>query len=306
MRAHDFNPHELIYLRKNKNFADIYDVLLNNVQQCKQFDSFECHFTLYPYDRRINSGNFKINPFEEYVNDILSNHRSVYERITENTGKIFGAFLGAVITAAFAIFKPEILVSVESVVSIFAAYTFGKEFWQDIQNGLIRITKNKRLSYTENSYSYVIEKKTTLTGYSTLARQKRLDFYSELPYKFDSVLQNSSQTLRVKYLSADLAELKEDRLHLFSIRLDPSKTEIFERNGFLFGVKISLNKHLLGFRKSYEMFQSFNQNELGCLDNSNAWQHNTIFYRNTISHHRLKFFKKNGLLRAKTMLKKNF
>ncbi len=155
------------------------------MQQCKQFDSFECHFTLYPYDRRISSDNFKINPFEEYVNDILSNHRSVYERITENTGKIFGAFLGAVITAAFAIFKPEILVSVESVVSIFAAYTFGKEFWQDIQNGLIRITKNKRLSYTENSYSYVIEKKTTLTGYSTLARQKRLDFYSELPYKFE-------------------------------------------------------------------------------------------------------------------------
>jgi len=306
MKLKDIKIEELIYLRKNKKYNNIYDILLTNTHQIKQLKSFEAHFVIYPFDRRISSDHFKFNPFEEYVKDIISEHRSVYIPIADNSKRIFGTILGVIITLVFAIFKPEILISVESIVSIFAAYTFGKEFWDDFQKGLVRLTKNRKVSYIEDYYSYNIEKKTTLTRYSNFARKMRLDFTSVLPTKFDFIWQSNSQTLRLKFQASDFENINSERVHLFSIQLNEEVAKIFEETGFLFGVKLSFNNYLFGFKKSYEVFQSINSKNFGCLDDKNNWIDDGVFYRNTISRGRIKYFKEKGLTDNKRIIKKNF
>jgi hypothetical protein len=306
MKLNEIKIDNLIYLRKNKKYNNIYDVLLTNFQQINKCETFECHFTLYPFDRNIKSDDFKFNPFEEYADDIISEHRSVYIPIADNSKKLFGCFLGILITIAFAYYKPEILISVESIVSIFAAYTFGKEFWDDIQKGMVRLSKNWRLSYIQNYYSYSLEKGSTLTRYSTFARKMRLDNIALLPKLFDFIYQSNSQTLRLKFDSDDFINVTDDVIHLFSIKIEEEKAELFEKSGFLFGVKLSLNKSSFGIKKSLELFQSLNGKSFGCLDNSNVWLENNIFYRNTNSKGRFKYFKNKGLLKDKSLIKKNF
>jgi len=306
MKLKDITLNENIYLRKNKKFSNIYDVLLTNTQQIKNLKSFEAHFVLYPFDRRINSDVFKFKPFEEYVKDIISEHRSVYVPIADNSNKLFGFVLGLIITLAFAYYKPDILISVESIVSIFAAYTFGKEFWDDLQKTLVRISKNWKLSYIENYYTYNIERKTTLTRYSNFARKMRLEYTPVLPSKFDFIWQSNSQTLRLKFQCSDFENVTSDRIHLFSIQINEEDAKIFQDSGFLFGVKLSFNNYFLGIKNSLEVFQSIKLDQFGCLDNNNVWEDNTVFYRNTISQGRIKFFKNKGLFKNKIILKKNF
>jgi len=307
MKLSEINTDEIIYFRKNKKYKNIYDILLTNNEQIRKLDSFEAHFVLYPFDRKISSEEFKFNPFEEYVKDIISEHRSVYVPIADNSKRMFGFFLGLIITIAFAVFRPEILISVESIVSIFAAYTFGKEFWDDLQKGLVRMSKNWKFSYIENYYLYNIERKTTLTKYSNLARKMRLDFTAVLPSKFDFIWQSNSQTLRLKFYASDFENIPKDRTHLFSIQIkDDAMVQDFEQSGFLFGIKLSFNKFALGFKKSYEVFQSLKSSEFGCLSNENEWINDAVFFRKTISFKRLKYFKQKGLLANKKIIKKNF
>jgi len=306
MNLKDLNIDELIYIRKNKKYSNIYDVLLTNSEQIKKLKTFEAHFVLYPFDRRISSDDFKFNPFEEYVKDIISEHRSVYVPIVDNSNKFFGIILGLIITLVFAIFKPENLISVESIVSIFAAYTFGKEFWDDLQKSLVKFTKSWKISYIENYYSYIIEKKTTLTKYSNLARRMRLDFTAVLPFKFDFIWQSNSQTLRLKFQTSDFENIPNERIHLFSIQLKEESEKIFEEGGFLLGVKLGFNQYFMGFKKSFEVFQSLKSKDFGCLDSTDKWIDNAVFFRNTLSKGRLKYFKQKGLLKEKRIIKKNF
>lgn len=306
MKYKDLNINEIIYLRKNKKYNNIYDVLLTNSEQIKKLKTFEAHFVLYPFDRKVNSTDFKFNPFEEYVKDIISEHRSVYIPITDNSNKFFGAFLGAIITLIFALFKPDSLISVESIVSIFAAYTFGKEFWNDLQKGLVKISKNWKISYIENYYTYAIEKKTTLTRYSNLARRMRLDFTAVLPFKFDFIWQSNSQTLRLKFQSSDFENIPNERIHLFSIQLKNTDIKFIEEGNFLFGVKLSFNQYFMQIKNSFEVFQSIKSKEFGCLDSQEKWLNNAVFFRNTYSAGRIKYFHKKGLLNDKLIIKKNY
>jgi hypothetical protein len=101
MNLFDFNLEQLIQLKKDKRFDNIYDVDLNNINQRKKIDSIDCHFVMYTFNRKISSHNIRFMPSEEFVNDIVNSNKSIYSKIIDNSRKLFGLFLGLLITLTF-------------------------------------------------------------------------------------------------------------------------------------------------------------------------------------------------------------
>lgn len=302
---------QIVHLRKNADIPHIYDVEMNHLDELKQYDSVECHVVVYPYSRKVGAHHFKFYPFEEYVHDILSHQKSAYEAISNQFDKCLGIFLGIVITAIFAIFNPKDLLSVQSVMSVIGAYFVGKELWDDVENTLIRMTKQWRVKYVDNYYSYQLEKHTTLTMYSSFAKKQRYGKTTLLPECIDFIEQSNSQTLRMYFNMADIdlaqccdGEFSTTR-HLFSIHVKPELLEEFEREGFLFGVKLSLNKKSFGITRSDELFQSFDNRAQGALDEQGIWHDDSIFYRKTMRLGRIKCFLKSGMLSHQPVIARN-
>lgn len=283
---------KLITIRKNKEFENLYDIELNQTSLLKKFDSVECHIVVYPYSRLINSKHITFNPFEEYVKDISANNRSAYFKISNDFNKFFGLFLGSIISTFFAIYKPSDLLSVQSIVSIFGAYMIGKDIWTDIERKLIDLTKNKKFRYMNQYYNYELDKNTTLTNYLNLARRGRYQKSSILPYKIDFIQQSNSQTLRTYIDKYNLSHFEDNTIHLLSLRIHPTQLENFQKDGFLFGIKLSLNQNGLFREKNIELFQSLDKNELGCLD-STVWYIRSVYVRIASRIGRFKFFHKN-------------
>jgi len=228
--------------------------------------SKECHVVLYPYSRRVTSEAIAFYPFEEYVKDVLSHQRSAYTRIHSPFNEAFGLLLGLMIAVVFAVFKPQDLLSIESIVSVFAAYAIGKDLWDDIDRALVQVSKEWRICFQDNYYRYQAEKPTTLTFYSLLAKRRRYGKSSLLPEQIDFIKQSNSQTLRMCFNTKDLVSLAEPSAHVHSIHIDPPLSEEFEKSGFLFGIKLSFNKSFLGIMKCFELFQSIDKDSIGCLD----------------------------------------
>ena len=86
------------------------------------------------------------------------------------------------------------------------------------------------------------------------------------------------------------------------MHLDPELVDDFEQEGFLLGVKLSLNKQFLGFTKRLELFQSLHRQSKGALDEHGLWVDDTVFYRKTLTCGRLKAFLKSGLLSDQTII----
>ena len=288
-------------MRRNEEIPGIYDVELRHLDELRQYDSVECHVVLYPYSRKICSKNIAIHPYEEYVKDILSHHKSAYTKAGSQFNKLFGIMIGLLITVIFFKFKPSDLFSVESIVSVFGAYFVGKEIWDDIERNLIEISKTWRLRYQENYYFYRLEKRTTLTNYSWFAKKQRYGKTPLLPEQIDFIEKSNSQTLRLLFNMKDVGasgswEMLASSGHLFSWHLEPELVDEFEKEGFLLGVKLSLNKQFLCFTKRLELFQSLHRQSKGALDEHGLWTDNTVFYRKTFTCGRYKAFLKSGLL----------
>ena len=292
----------MIRLRKNPAMPYVYDVEMQGLDQLKRFDSVECHIVLYPYSRKICSDDIAFYPFEEYVKDVLSHQRSAYVRISSRFNEIFGLSLGAMIAIAFAICKPEDLLSVESVVSVFGAYTIGKDLWNDIERILVDASKNWRVRFQDNYYRYQLEKHTTLTSYSYLAKRQRYGKVPLLPEKIDFIKQSNSQTLRMCFNMKDLESFVEPVAHVHSIHVDSSLLEDLEERGFLFGVKLSLNRTFLGVTQSFELFQSIDKGSKGCLNEEEAWIEGAVFYRRTLACGRIKWYMRKGLIHGQTII----
>ena len=286
---------DLIHLHKNETLPHIYDVDLQGIERLRGYDGLECHIVLYPYSRAVNSAGLTFFPFEEYVQDVLAQQRSAYALMARSWPKLFGLLIGLVIALFFLRFKPDDLFSVESVVSIFGAYVLGKELWDDIENGLIELSKGWRLRYREDYYRYKLEKHTTLALYSSFAKRQRYGKAALTPERMDVIKQSNSETVRMCF---DLRELRrfEGVAHLLSIHVEPALLEEFERGGFLLGVKLSLNRRTLGVTRCWELFQSQQRGACGCLDEAGGWMENTVFYRRTVVWGRLKYFREAGVL----------
>jgi len=246
---------------------------------------------VYPYSRKISSENIALNPLEEYAKDIVSHLSSAYVKICNQFNDIFGLLLGLLIIIIFILIDPEDFYSIESIVSVFAAYFIGKELWDDIEKILINISKDWRIRYTDNYYLYQLEKHTTLTQFSYFAKKCRYGKAPLLPEKMDFVQQSNSQTVRMFFDMRDLSHIEDDTAHILSIHIAPELLDDFMRDGFMLSIKLSLNKSFLGFVSSFEIFQSLSKNSLGCLDTNGNWHDNAALVRRTFRIKRLKYFK---------------
>ncbi len=295
--------HDLIRLQKNQEFTNIYDVEMRHLDALQPYEAVECHIVLYPYSRQVCASHIAFYPFEEYVKDILTQQKSAYVKILSNFHKGFGAALGLMLLLFFLLCKPDDLLSVGSIVSIVGAYLMGKELWEDIERFLINLSKTWRIRYQEPYYAFQLEKHTTLTHYSSFAKQHRYGKPTLLPEKIDFIEQSNSQTVRLCFHMADITPSIENSGHVFSIHVEPSVLSEFEQEGFLFGVKLSLNRRRFGLLKCVELFQSLHKNSYGALDESGTWIENAVFCRKTLICGRIKVFCKSGLIPQKPIIK---
>jgi hypothetical protein len=264
-------PLNAVRLVQNAEFPFIFDVELRGLASLRQWSSVEAHLILYPYSRQVRSSNFTLFPYEEYTNDILTRRRSLYIPIPSPANSLFGLFLGFVIALVFLLLDPAQVLSVQSVIAILGAYFIGKDLWNDIEAGLSAVTSAWRLRYQANPYQYRIEKNTTLTGYSALAREHRYGTASLLAEKIDFIPNSNSKTVRMFFDRDTLAALGEENAHMLSIRIEPDLVDEFLEAGFMFGVKLSLNEGGPWLRRSHEFFQSVSRGRRGCLDERGAW-----------------------------------
>lgn len=292
----------IIRLHKNLQVSNIYDVEFTHLSALRHYQEVECHIVLYPYSRQVSSAHLAIYPFEEYVKDVLSQQRSAYTREQSHFNEVFGLALGLLIALVFWAFKPEELLSIESIVSVFGAYVIGKELWDDIEHTLVEISKTWPLRYRDSYYQYVLEKHTTLTAYSMLAKQQRYGKASPLPARIDYIKQSNSQTVRMLFDVNSINAPSSSDAHILSIHVNPQKQAAFESEGYLFGVKLSLNRRVGCLTRHLELFQSLNRGELGCLDAHCEWVPNAIFYRQTFSCGRFKYFMHQGLIADQTLV----
>jgi hypothetical protein len=287
--------HNLIGLRRAEGLTGRYDVEMRGLDRLKHYGRVECHILVYPYSRNISSDDIHFNPFEEYVQDVLSRQRSAYSEIPNATDQLFGLLLGLLIALIFVIIDPRSLLEVEALVSVFGTYVVAKELWNDLERLLINATRDWRLRYQESYYRYQLEKRTTLTSYSYLAKRRRYGMQALLPARIDFVKQSNSQTLRMCFDVRELPLASADLAHLFSIQIEESVAADFD-GGFMFGVKLSFARRFLGFDRHWEVFQSLDTGRRGCLDANGDWQDGAAFYRGTLALGRLKFYARQGLL----------
>ena len=292
---------KIINFRKNSKIPGLFDLEINQLNELRKYSSFECNIVLYPYNRKITKEDYSFNPFEEYVNDLAKNQKSAYQAIKTNAKELFGIFLGLVIFFSVLKFRKDFLISVESIVGIFGAYFIGKDLWDDIENFLITISKNWRIRYQDNYYSYKLDKNSTLAMYSLFAKRQRYGKNALLPEKMEFIEQHNSSTARL-YFSKRILRGCDDNAHLFSISVKPSALADFEKDGYFLGTKISLNKSFLCFESGLDLFQSLSKGKKGCLDNKGNWLENAVYYRKTFSISRIRIFYKKGFIKNRQII----
>ncbi len=288
----------LIRLRQNPEFPNIYDVELTNVSALRAYESVEVHLVLYPFSRQIISDTYRFYPFEEYANEISTRRRSVYSRVPQPAGSLFGILLGIVIILVFLAIKPSEVASLQSFVAILGAYFIGKDLWHDIEALFVNISKNWRVRYQTGYYAYQLERNTTLTSYSALAREQRYGKGSLVPERMEFISSSNSKTVRLKFSSGDLRRFAQNTAHIMALRLDPAIADEFESAGYMFSVKVSLNERGLFWRRAHEFFQSLNAGQRGCLNFNNAWTNDAALAREAVFIGNLRYLASQRILPA--------
>jgi hypothetical protein len=286
----------LIRLDVKHAVTGLYDIELAELEHLRQYSSIDCHLVIYPYSRKVNARHINILPFEEYVADIISRHRSVYIKTTERGPYIFGVILALSLIAVFIKYRPVELISIESIVSAFGVYFVGKELWDDIGRILQSISHRWKLRYVEGYYPYQLAGQTTLSQYSGLAKVLRYGRRSLMPEKIDFIQQSNSQTVRMRFESEALKNFKDGEAHIASLHLEKGVSENFIKDGFLFGVKLSLNRKRWGVEQNLELFQSLDRGRPGCIDAGGSWRDGHIFYRRTWRLGNIKYFRSSGTI----------
>lgn len=273
---------KLIKLTRHNDWNSIFDVDLINLAKLKQYNSCECQILLYPYSRKITAKQLKFFPFEEYVKDVSNNQRSVYSVIERQTNKFVGIGVGLLIALVFYWINPGELLSIQSVAAIIGAYIVGKEIWDDLDKVLVNMTKNSRVRFLPESFSYELESHSPLTQYSTFAKSIRYQKSSLLPDKIDFLAKSNSQIVNLAFGKKSLEQISEDFAHILSLRINPGQLAEFEKGGYLFAIKLGLKKNGFLFTKNLELFQAVNQGRLGCLE-ANRWVDEGLFSQESIS-----------------------
>ncbi|MDH5510432.1 MAG: hypothetical protein OEZ32_08755 [Nitrospinota bacterium] len=292
-----------VTFQPDKRIPYLYDVEVNRMDELKSFDSVELHVVLYPYSKMINTSNYSVNPFEEYAHDISGHLRSSYVPIHSPMANVFGLGLGALIATIFYIIAPDQLFSVEAVVSILGAYAIGKELYGDIDNGLVRLTKNWPVRFLGQYYAYRIERGATLTTYSALARQRRYGKQTLMPELFDFIEKSNSVTVRMFFTNEDLARFGDgSSAHILSVAMDEKLNGEFCKHGFMLGIKIAFNTGSFGLTRSRELFQSIDGPAKGCLAAGTEWRESAVGERVSYNLRRIKYFASAAVLENQTIV----
>lgn len=294
---------EIVSFIQNKDNPYIFDVSITDIDVLSQYDSVECHFVIYPYNRNIFSENITFYPFEEYVKDILSYKNSAYVIIKNHFNKVFGLFVWFLIILVFYYIKPVELLSVEAFVSVIGAYIVGKELREDIDNFLQDITKCWFITFQENYYKFALVKWTTLSNYSYFAKVQRYWKSPLLPKKMNFIEQSNSQTLRIYFDKNDFKIHAGKQAQVTAIHIQNEKLDRFKKYWFMFGVKISLNKYFMWIKNSTELFQSIHNYNIWCLDEKWTWNNWDVFYRKTHSLGKIKYFRKKWIIDNQKLIK---
>lgn len=142
----------------------------------------------------------------------------------------------------FLALKSSEVYSLQSIAAILGAYFIGKDLWNDIEAALVNISKYWRLRYQTGYYAYRVERNTTLTNYSALAREQRYGKASIVPAQMEFIANANSKTVRMKFSQSDLRAFQENVAHILAIRLEPQLADEFAWAGSMFSAKITFNE----------------------------------------------------------------
>lgn len=294
----------LISIKQHNTLPGILDIELNEAKGLQaNFDAMECHVVLYPFSRNIKANNFHFYPYEEYARDIHENKKSAYNKISDAGPRIFGLIFSALVVMIVLKFNPQDFYSTEAIVSAFGAYVLGKDLWIDIERWLINFSKKFNLRMINPYFEFELDKNTTLTNYTYLAKSIRYSTTHILPQKMDYIEHSNSQTVRLFFNLHEL-EINESsqKNHILSVHMDAALLSEFREKGYMIGVKLTFINDFLGFQKCTEVFQSYNRNILGCLSDRKEWLENCIFKRETFVAGRLKYYKTTDIVENKKIL----
>ncbi|GAB4147461.1 MAG: hypothetical protein OHK0017_09200 [Patescibacteria group bacterium] len=273
------------------NSQGLWYLEIKGNQFLRKFSSLETHFILYPFNRQIDADDILFRPFDDYYQDVTADLKSVYFKIPKQADKAFGLILALTIGLFFYWYNVAELNSIESIASIIGSYIVGKELWTDIEYFLVNTTRRWSLRFYPRQYSLQRESRTTLSEYTNLARKIRFGQDFPLPNKIELVKQSYSHLLKMFYRLADYNSLKrDDFVRLVSIEVQEKVMSEFRSKQTMLGVKIALNKNLLGMTWSQEFFQAWDRGEPGCINGTGAWMPEAVFMRSSFCVGNIKFY----------------
>jgi hypothetical protein len=266
------SPLEMIKRKfsKNKRFPEL-EIFLTELNVLKKYSEIELSISFYPYQRKVKADHFHLDPYEDYVADLVEGQRSTYQEIHDTSPQLFGIALGGAIFSYFLAFHSQLLISVESLVSIFAAYTVGKEIWQDIDVFLQDYTQSWRVRWVQQSFYYVLQQFGTLQRFWQLARKKRYGYQLTLPDEIDFISHSNSKTVEMLFKRKNLQPLNLQSLRILRIVFDQKVPALqVPVNGFLI-CRVALIQKFLGFRWVTEYYQGADATQMGTLDTQDHW-----------------------------------
>lgn len=241
----------------------------------------------YPYDRDIAAENYKFLPYEEYVDEVTAGGNTLFEPVTDPFRLLFGISVAASIGIVVAIIDVNSILSVEALVSMFGAYTVGKEIWPDVNGFLIGLSRRWRVSWRAQQFSLIREDYGTIQQFYTLARKKRYERIVATPSRLEFNEHSNSKIVDLLYSFRDIKAAKHQPVKILSIF---SGDRALVKLGYMLGVKIAESRKLLFINFNTEYFQARDNGKLGIVDRHGGWREKQAIVRKTISVGRFKVY----------------
>jgi hypothetical protein len=277
------------FLQTQINRNEGIRVFLINTKKLKHLNSVEVSIMLYPYSKILNSNSFKILPFEEYIDDLNKSKRSSYKIIDDFTDKLFGMILGILIFLIFLIIDPNQLLSIESVISIFGAYTVGKEIWIDLEEFLINRTLNSALTFKKKKYFYSKVHFGTIENFWELARRIKHSGKTLLPTKVDFIEQSNSKNIQMFFSMKDLKSVNSESALIANFSFEEVFYKHLNKDSYMMTFEFIKNRKFMGISFSKEYFWAKSRGENGII-HQNKFIPNKILLKRLIRIRRFEIY----------------
>jgi len=282
-------PIEKIFKLKSSLYSYYLD--LENLDLLKTYNSLDLTIILYPFNKNINSKSFKFLPYEEYVKDLTEKKNTIYYSIVNYANVFFGIGAGVFVLLLYIFSNSQDFFNLQSNITALTAYGLAKELWKFVENLLINITYNLKLSFQEIQYSFRLRKQTTISKFSNLAKEKRYGTSVILPFKLDLIEESNSETLKIKFTRSQLKSVRDDNIQILEIKPIDENTFNQLKEGFMLAVKVSLNNRFLFiFNKTIEYFQAINNKEKGTIGEDGYFIKDTVRKKSVLNLGRFKYY----------------